>query len=67
MSYSKNVLKSGHILIIMNDIEDDYIESALKRLNYGNTGRIDCVNAVQRKSAKKQVTGIIYIGLKRHI
>ena len=38
----------------MNDIEDDYIESALKRLNYGNAGRIDCVNAVQRRSAKKQ-------------
>ena len=34
MSNSKNGLKSGHVLEIMNYIEDEYIESALKRLDY---------------------------------
>ena len=34
MSNCKNGLKSGHVLEIMNYIEDEYIESALKRLDY---------------------------------
>ena len=34
MSNCKNRLRSGHVLEIMNYIDDEYIESALKRLDY---------------------------------
>ena len=53
MSNSKSGLKSGHILEIMNDIEDEYIESARKWLDYGNDRAFDNVNALQRHHTKK--------------
>ena len=68
MSNSKSGLKSGQILEIMSDIEDEYIASALKWLDYGNDGAFDNVNALQRSHTKKhQIQGktLLYTLAKR--
>lgn len=59
MSNSKNSLKSGHVLEIMNYIEDEYIESALKRLDYmGN-------KYARKKNVQKKPKMYFYTFAKR--
>lgn len=59
MSNSKNSLKSGHVLEIMNYIEDEYIESALKRLDYmGN-------KYAEKKTVRKKPKMYFYTFAKR--
>jgi len=59
MSNSKSGLKSGHILEIMNDIEDEYIVSALKRLGYMSDMH------VENKSMHKKSKTLLYTLAKR--
>ena len=59
MSNSKNSLKSGHVLEIMNYIEDEYIESALKWLGYmGN-------KYAEKKTVQKKPKMYFYTFAKR--
>ncbi len=59
MSNSRNGLKSEHILEIMNGIEDAYIESALKRLDYMGD------KCTEKKFVQKPPKKLLYTFAKR--
>ena len=62
MSNCKNRLRSGHVLEIMNYIDDEYIESALKRLDYIGD---NCMEKKSKPKKAKKTKTILYTFVRR--